>query len=155
LLIFGGSASEQISIGSASAVNYPASVQVNGGGGFDILEIADGPIVGGTSIYTITGSSVAKNSGFAGLTHSDVDRLSIIGETCPNTFNGTGGSAPIWLVGGVTQDAYNINDGLASAPPRVVNATGSDVLNVNMDGGLSMVAETAAGQSYGAINVGP
>jgi hypothetical protein len=157
LLIFGGSGSETITVSSANASNYPVPVQtINGGGGTDILEVNDSSLIGNTSTYTINGSSVAKNNGFAGLSYSDVDRVSILGETGPNSFNVSGGSTPIWLDGGVTQDTYNILDGSASAPPRVVNAAGSDVLNVNTDGGAGNVyAETAAGQSYAAINVAP
>jgi hypothetical protein len=157
LLIFGGSGNETITISSATAANYPAPLQViNGGGGNDILEVNDSFLIGNTSVYTITGSSVAKNNGFAGLNYSDVDRVLMIGETGPNAFNVSGGSTPIWLDGGVTPDTYNILDSSASAPPRVVNATGSDVLNVNTDGGAGNVyAETAAGQSYAAINIAP
>ena len=157
LLIFGGPGSETITVSTTTAASYPAPLQViNGGGGNDVLEVYDSTIVGGTSVYNVTPGSLTKSNGFAGLNYSDVDRVSIVGETGPNAFNVSGGATPIWLDGGATQDTYNILDGFASAPPRVVNAFGSDVLNVNTDGGAGTVyAETAAGQSYGAINVAP
>ena len=150
LIVNAGAGNDSINFNNLST--FAAAVTANGNAGADTIFVNDE--FAGADSYTLSGTSLTRTGGFAGLTYATADDVVLLAETGNNAITVTSTNTTVTLDTNAGTDSVAIVETVSQGDVLLVPNAGNDNVSINADGIGSASALVESSIDLGSLNIG-